>query len=280
MPSPFAANGVISVVAGLCRSAHRAGTGGVQGSTDKAPARCDDRVGTTLEVTMTSLRAPAIVAAFVFLNIQPALAQPLAGYRGYVLGGSLASVLKLSGARQADTKTHHVRPATIQELEWFTPYTGVDRAPADPVHDVVFSFYNDQLYQVVVTYDRGRMEGLTNDDVIASVGSVYGVPLLRHAPAVPKDATTYDRPETLAIARWEDAASLLTLTRSTYSPQFQLVLTSKTLDALARAAIVEARRLDTLEAPQREMDQRKQEVVDAHVASQKARTVNKPAFRP
>jgi hypothetical protein len=31
------------------------------------------------------------------------------------------------------------------------------------VRVVLFSFYDDQLYQIVVTYDRERMEGLTND---------------------------------------------------------------------------------------------------------------------
>jgi len=52
-------------------------------------------------------------------------------------------------------------------------------------------------------------------------------------------------------------------------------------DALrARAAITEAVRLDTQEAPQRELDSRKKEVADARVASEKARVINKAAFRP
>ena len=229
---------------------------------------------------MTALRVTSLIfAAFVF-NALPADAQQLSRYRGYELGSSVASVIKHSGAREAQTQTRHVRPATIQDLEWFAPYSSVDGVAVDPVHDVVFSFYNDQLYQIVVTYDRGRMEGLTNDDVIESVGSIYGVPLLRHAPVAHIDTADYRRPETTAVAKWEDAASLLTLTKSTYSPQFQLVLTSKTLDALARAAISEAARLDTEEAPQRELDQQKRDVEDAHAASRKARTVNKPAFRP
>jgi hypothetical protein len=229
---------------------------------------------------MIGLRAMALISAAFVLTSQAAVAQQLSRYRGYVLGSSVASVIKLSGAGKADAKTRHVRPATIQELEWFAPYTSVDGVAADPVHDVVFSFYNDQLYQVVVTYDRGRMEGLTSDDVIESVGSIYGVPLLRHAPAAHTDTTSYGRPDATAIARWEDTASLLTLTKGTYSPQFKLVLTSKTLDPLARVAISEALRLDRQEAPQRELDQRKQDVADAHVASQKARVVNRPAFRP
>jgi hypothetical protein len=229
---------------------------------------------------MTGLRANALIFIALVLSAQPAVAQQLSRYREYVLGSSVASVIKLSGAQEADAKTRHVRPATIRELEWFAPYASVDGVAADPVHNTVFSFYNDQLYQIVVTYDRGRMEGLTADDVIESVGSIYGVPLLRHAPTVHTDTTAYGRPDATAIARWEDVASLLTLMKGTHSPQFKLVLTSKTLDPLARVAIIEALRLDRQEAPQRELDQRKRDVADAHVASQKARVVNKPAFRP
>jgi hypothetical protein len=59
-----------------------------------------------------------------------------------------------------------------------------------------------------------------------------------------------------------------------------LVLVSKTLSPRARAAIKEALRLDTVEAPKRERDQRTKEVDNARVASQKARVVNKAAFKP
>ena len=49
------------------------------------------------------------------------------------------------------------------------------------MHDVQFSFYDDQLYQVVVSYDRERMEGLTDADVVESLSATYGVPLLAGA---------------------------------------------------------------------------------------------------
>jgi hypothetical protein len=59
-----------------------------------------------------------------------------------------------------------------------------------------------------------------------------------------------------------------------------LVLISRTLKPRARTAMEEALRLDAQEAPQRELDQQKKEAADAGVASQKARAVNKAAFRP
>jgi hypothetical protein len=82
------------------------------------------------------------------------------------------------------------------------------------------------------------------------------------------------------VARWEDAESLMILTRGIYSAPFQLLVISKTLNTRARAAIKQALRLEMQEAPQRERDQRKKEVADAREASQKARVVNKAAFRP
>ena len=230
---------------------------------------------------MTSVRlvAAATFIAFV-LGVHPLSADGLSRYRDYALGSSVATIVKTSGMRPDTAKTLHERPARIQELEWRAPYVSLGSEMADPVRDVLFSFFDDQLYQLVVTYDRDRMEGLTNDDVIESISATYGVPLLRHAraagtappPAVPAD--------TIVVATWEDAASLLTLTRGTYSSQIQLVLISKTLNPPARAAIKEAVRLDTQEAPRRELDKRNKEVVDARVAGQKARVVNKAAFKP
>jgi hypothetical protein len=86
--------------------------------------------------------------------------------------------------------------------------------------------------------------------------------------------------ETTVVAQWDDAGSVLTLKRDTHSPQYQLVLISKTLHPRARAAIKEALRLDTQEAPQRERDQRAKDVATARVANDKARVVNKAAFKP
>lgn len=230
---------------------------------------------------MVCVRAAAVAFVTFVLGTYPLFAQESFRYREYALGTSLAAVATISGAHEPKTKTLHVRPARIQELEWRAPYARSGTVLVDPVHDVLFSFYDDQLYRLVVTYDRDRMEGLTDDDVIASIAATYGVPLLRSTSIVRSVAATGVSADTMIVAQWEDAASLLTLTRSTYSaPPYQLVLTSKTLDPRARGAIREALRLDTQEAPQREREQRTKQVADARVASEKARVVNKAAFRP
>jgi hypothetical protein len=59
-----------------------------------------------------------------------------------------------------------------------------------------------------------------------------------------------------------------------------LVLYSKRLDALAQTAILESMRLETLDAPQRELAKQTQKLDDARLLLEKARTANKLNFRP
>jgi hypothetical protein len=227
-----------------------------------------------------NIRVLAVASLGVLLSGSSLVAQAPFHYREYVLGTSVASVVKISNTRADAVKTLHERPARIQQLEWRAPYVSSGTAMADPVRDVVFSFYDDQLYQIVVTYDRDRMEGLTNDDVIEAMSATYGVPLLRNGKAVQSTALGDLPAQTTAVAQWADAGAEVTLRRDTYSPQFQLVMTSKTLNPSARAAIKDALRMDTQAAPQRERDQRTRDVADARVATEKARVVNKAAFKP
>lgn len=227
---------------------------------------------------MNSTR-PLVIAVGLILGGQLAFAQDMSRYRAYVLESSLDSVVAASGARSADTKTLHERPATIQQLEWRAPYVDSRNTLADPVRDISFTFYNDALYQVVVNYDRDRTEGLTNSDIVESLSTAYGAPTLASArtrPSPPAEAF----PDSIVLARWENAESLVTLLRGSYTLEFQLILVSKPLGTRARSAVREAIRLDAIEAPRREAAQRKKEAGDASAARDKTRIANKAAFRP
>jgi len=217
-----------------------------------------------------------LVAVVIVLSSQVASAQALSGYRAYVLDSSLESVIAASGARASDTRTLHERPAKIQELEWRTPYARSGSESVDPVKGITFSFVDDALYQVLVNYDADRTDGLTNTEIIDSLTTVYGTPVLRSTRNRPLDA----RPDTVVVAQWDGAGSSLTLLRGVYTPEFQLLLTSKTLGTRARGAIREAARLDTADAPRRELEQRKKDAADAVAARDKIRAANKAAFRP
>ena len=216
------------------------------------------------------------IAALLVFTAQLGSAQDLSRYRGYALESSLESVVAASGARVDDVKTLHVRPAKIQQLEWRAPYASSGAALVDPVRGAVFTFSDDALYQVVVNYDRDRTAGLTNSELIESLTALYGEPVLRSARSRPPTAL----PDALVVAQWDSSASSLTLLRDTYSTEVQLVLLSKALSTRAREAIREAARLDAIEAPRRELEERKKQVADAAAARDKVRTTNKAAFRP
>jgi hypothetical protein len=67
---------------------------------------------------MNSTRSFVIAVGLILLSGQVTSAQDMSRYRVYVLESSLDFVVAASGARAADAKTLHVRPAIIQDLEW------------------------------------------------------------------------------------------------------------------------------------------------------------------
>ncbi len=227
---------------------------------------------------MNSARA-LVIAVSVILGGQVASAQDVSRYRGYVLESSLESVIAVGTSRAADVKTLHERPAKIQELEWRPPYMASGSQAVDPVRGITFTFYDGSLYQIVVTYERDRTDGLTNGDIIESLSATYGAPVLEAAGARTSRPVA-PLPDTIAVARWENAASSRTRLRATYSPGYQLILITKPLRARAGGAIREAVKLDAIEAPRRDVERRAKEIADASLARDKARTTNKSAFRP
>ena len=226
---------------------------------------------------MNSVRFSAIAALGLFLSVSGASAQDLSRYRNYVLESSFNAVIATSGARPADAKVLYERPARIRELDWRPPYTSAI-AQADPVRQITFTFLDEALYQVVVTYDRDRTDGLTDADLIESRTATYGA----RVPASPRSRTTAadSRLDSVAVARWESTAATITLVRAAYTPELQLVVISKPLGTRALNAIRESKRLDVVEAPRRAIEQRKKETADADAAREKTRSTNKGAFRP
>jgi hypothetical protein len=200
-------------------------------------------------------------------------------YRKYVLGSSVEAIVAATGARATAVKTIHERPASIRELVWQAPYVSSADGMADPMRQIAFTFYNDALYQVVVSYDRHRTEGLTNTDLIASISETYGTAAVvsSRTPTTPMEEVF---PDAVVLARWDRGESQLTLIRGSYPPEFQLILAAKELSTRARSAIREAVRLDAIDAPRRDAAQRQKEAGDATEALDKARAKNKPAFRP
>ena len=216
--------------------------------------------------------------AGLFLTAHAASAQDMSRYRAYALASSLESIVASSGVRSDAAKTLHSRPAKIQELEWRAPYVSSSAVLVDPVRAIAFSFVDNELFQIVVSYDRERTEGLTNSDIVELLTDSYGAPLSKSGkPGVRPAVAPVD---TIVVAQWDTPGEMLTLVRGAYSPDYRLILVSKALGARANTAAREAVRLDAAEAPRREADERKRLEAEAAAAREETRTTNKSAFRP
>ena len=108
-------------------------------------------------------------------------AADLSNYRGFSFGTDLPAVAKQIGVSPSAAKTIHSRPALIQDLAWRPRSLDVPARP-ESVSEVVFSFYNGELYQIAVSYDRYEIEGMTAEDITEALSSIYG-PASRPAPA-------------------------------------------------------------------------------------------------
>jgi hypothetical protein len=219
--------------------------------------------------------AVAILCGLLGTSLLPAA--DLSSYRGLKLGMSLAAAAKQAGSQPSDAKLLHQRPAVIQEMTWELRSPIQTNAKPDPVKDGVLSFYNGELSRIIVTYDRYKVEGMTADDMVQAISVTYGT-ATKPAAEIPFHSN-YAEVATV-LARWEDSESSYDLVRTGDRSSFAMVLYSKRLDALARTAIVESARLDAQEAPQREIDKQSKRDADERLVLEKARSVNKPNFRP
>jgi len=195
---------------------------------------------------------------------------------------NLPTVAKQADVKQSDARAVHQRPAIIEELEW-RPQSFLRTSPqaqGDPLKDVLFSFYNGELFRMVVNYDPDKTQGLTNDDMVSAISATYGTASRPVAKTISfSSAQGYSETEKV-MARWEDSQYSFNLFRSSYQPKFGMVVFSKRLDALARLAVVEAVRRDEQEAPQREVDRLKKEAQETRATEEKARLANKANFHP
>ena len=213
-------------------------------------------------------------------------AQDLSRYRTFELGTDVASVSALTGVASSEAATVHQRPVLLQDLAWrpsrWTPGSTADST--DPVEQIVFSFYNDHLFRIVVDYGHDRTEGMTDADMIEAISAVYGPsvkpsvkPMRGSVRVQPQGEIESGSP----VARWADTEHAVVLYRtSSYRQAFRLIVTDLAVADLERKGIVQALRLDEQEAPQREIAKQKKERDDARAAAEKARSTNKGLFKP
>ncbi len=218
----------------------------------------------------------SIASVVLFVTAIPA--QDLSSYRKFAFGADLAVIAKQTGLRPAEAQTICQRPQLIQSLDW-QPRSTSNPSPAElkSVKGVLFRFYNGALSSVAITYDRDSTAGMTVGDMIDAISVNYGT------PTKPAEEVFFPSiyAETLKVlARWEDSEYSFRLVQSSYPAVFGLLGTSKSLDALASAALTQAKAIDAKEAPQKEIDRRQREEEASRLELEKLRQVNKIGFRP
>jgi hypothetical protein len=232
---------------------------------------------------MTNARTLTMIACGIVCLTCEVDGQGLSQYRNFALGSNVASVSALASVDPAEAKTIHQRPAVLQDLEWRLPrwVDGSTTNSVDPVEQIRFSFYNDQLFRVVVDYGEDRTQGMTPADMIEGISSIYGPPLPRSSRVTGGAASQLETESGSMVARWGDGEHRVALYHTfSYSAAYRLIVADAHLDDLARKAATQAGRLDNQEAPAREIARQKKEREDVRVAAAKARAANKGAFRP
>jgi hypothetical protein len=224
---------------------------------------------------MKIMRSLGISLVMILLSAPAIRGQDLSKYRGFSFGMSLPELSNQVDLRPLHTKLIQKHPPVIQELT-FWPGSSSDYSPqADSVGQIFFSFYNGELFRILVTYDRDATHGLTAEDMVEAISTKYGT-ATRPADEINFPTNELFRSTQKVIARWEDSQYSINLVRSTFLNSFALVMFSKRLDAQADVAIAKSLKMEGQADPQKEIDGQKKETDDLEAARQK----NRKIFRP
>src|SRR5258708_6686341 len=175
---------------------------------------------------MKTIRS-SILCFVVLLLAAPLLhGQDLSKYRHFTLGMSMTRVLERTDQKMADVKVIHGRPALVQELNWWPPNLPGTSFQSDTVEQILFSFYNGELYKIPVTYDQTATEGLTAEDMVKSISAKYG-PATNVVLQI--DSAKNDRYDVRQkpVASWEDAPYSFNVGRSSFTRHLGLLIYCK-----------------------------------------------------
>ena len=223
---------------------------------------------------MTITRKSWVFLVLILFSTPVLSGQNLSTYRKFSLGASLANISKQVGQDPGQANLIHQSPAIIQQLTYWPIPTSPYALQAESVSQILFSFYDGELYKIAITYDGEATHGLTDDDMVQAISARYGT-ATRFYPEIELPTNDGYAPKETTIARWENSGTSVDLSRSETLNSFELDVSSKTLEIKAQAATAESLKLEEQEAPQKEIDRQKSEADKLEVARQK----NIKAFR-
>ena len=204
---------------------------------------------------MKMTRSVGISLVMILLSAPLVRGQDLSKYRGFSLGISLPELSNQVDLRPLQAKLIQKHQAVIQELTcWPGGSSGYSRQ-TDSVWQIFFSFYNGQLFRILVTYEQDATHGPTAEDMVQAISTKYG-PATRTADEISFPTNELYRTTEKVIARWEDSQYSINLVRSRFLNSFALFMFSKRLDGEAEAAIAKSLKM---EEPQKEIGRQKKE---------------------
>ena len=215
--------------------------------------------------------------AFVMILFSAPLVrgQDLSKYRDFPFGMSVADLSKQIDLRPLQTKLIRKHPAVVQELTCWPGGSSDHSGQTDSVWQIFFSFYDGELFRILVTYDQDATHGLTAEDMVQAISTKYGTATWP-AGEISFPTNELYRTTEKVIARWEDSQYSINLVRSRFLNSFALAMFSKRLNAQAEAAIAKSLKMEGQEAPQKEIDRQKKKTDDLEAARRK----NRKMFRP
>jgi hypothetical protein len=221
---------------------------------------------------MTMMRSVGIPLVMILLSAPIVRAQDLSKYRDFSLGMSLPELSSQVDLRPLQAKLIQKHPAVIQELTCWPKGSSDYSRQTDSVWQIFFSFYNGELFRILVTYDQDATHGLTAEDMVQAISTKYGTPT-RPVGEISFPTNELYRSTEKVIARWEDSQYSINLVRSRFVNSFALVMFSKRLDAQAEAAIAKSLKLEGQEDQLKEIDRQKKKAGDLEAARQKNRKI-------
>src|SRR5512142_363377 len=96
-----------------------------------------------------------LLTSFLLLGVMWAATpgKDLSKYRNFQFGADLATVAKQVGVSPSQAKAIQRRPALIQELVWRPQPLGPS-SQTESANEVVFSFFDGELFRVVIACER------------------------------------------------------------------------------------------------------------------------------
>lgn len=227
---------------------------------------------------MSRVRLLTVLLAMAFVFPVASAESVFSRYRGVTLGDSVQVAVDYLKAAPSDVKVVHTRPTLVQQLSWRPRrFVSGTRIEPDALAEMLLTFHLGRLARIAVIYERDRTEGLTNADLHDVLSGVYGTSMLLSTPV---GTTILSSANLQTIGRWGDSETLVVLWREAYPDRVRLTITAIDADRAMQEAIVDGARLDTSEAPARDLARRAAEAAAVRARDENIRRDNKAAFKP